>query len=328
MTPKTVLCLLLAPFAVAAQSLPEELIEAGHWKQARVIVEATFRNNPNDALANYLLSQIRNAFYDTQSPMALAEKAVALDGGVAKYHRQLAEVIGVMAQRSGPWRQLLLARRFKKEIDAALALDGRDLQAWRDLMEFYLRAPGIVGGDKARARSIAERIGGIDAAEGFLAQARLAEFDNESGALERLYLRAVESRPGRYRARIALSSFYLSSGHQDFQSAEKQAREAIKIDRTRVDAYAVLADIYASRAQWREMDSILAIADTDAPDDLLPHFRAADRVLASGRDLPRAELHFRRYLNAEPEGNAPTIEETRRKLGLVLQRTSRAPAPR
>jgi hypothetical protein len=319
---KTALCLLLAPFAVAAQSLPEKLIEAGHWKQARNIVEATYRNNPNDALANFLLSQIRNAFHDTQSPMALAEKAVALDAGVAKYHRQLAEVMGVMAQRSGPLRQLVLARRFKKEIDTALALDGRDLQAWRDLMEFYLRAPGIMGGDKARARSAADRIAGIDAAEGFLAQARLAEFDNESGALERLYVRAVESRPGSYRARIALSSFYLSSVHQNFPMAEKHSREAIKIDRGRADAYAILADVYASRAQWREMDSILAIADNDAADDLLPHFRAADRILASGRDLPRAEAHFRRYLDAEPEGNAPTSEETRHKLGLVLQRTS------
>src|SRR5690242_11595428 len=139
MTSKAALCLLLTPLAAAAQSVPEKLIEGGHWKQARAIVEAQYRDNPNDALANYLLSQIRNAFHDTQSPMPLAERAVSLDSSVAKYHRQLAEVIGVMAQRSGPLRQLVLARRFKKEIDSALALDGRDLQAWRDLMEFYLR---------------------------------------------------------------------------------------------------------------------------------------------------------------------------------------------
>jgi len=188
----------------AAQTTAEGLIEAGHWKKARAIVEARIRDNPRDALAHFLLSQIRNAFGDTESPAFLAELAVALDSGVAKYHRQLAEVLGVKAQHSGIVQQLLLARRFKKEIDTAIALDPRDPQALRDLMEFYLLAPAIGGGDKSKALVTADQIAHIDPAEGFSAQARLAAFHGDHGQVEGLLRKAVECGPASYRARTAL----------------------------------------------------------------------------------------------------------------------------
>src|SRR5271157_712632 len=139
------LCLMCAASAICAEpTAAERLIAAGHWKQARVLVEARIRESPDDPLANFLLSQIRNAFGDRATPLPLAEKAVALDGRTAKYHRQLAEVQGVTAQHAGAFRQLLLGRRFRGEIDAALSSDPRDLQAMRDLLEFYLLAPGFI----------------------------------------------------------------------------------------------------------------------------------------------------------------------------------------
>ncbi|HXB72020.1 MAG TPA: hypothetical protein VNY05_27535 [Candidatus Acidoferrales bacterium] len=79
----------LAAQISASQTLPEKLIEAGHWKRARSIVESRFQKQPNDPLTNFLLSQIRNAFRDRESPMKFAERAVALDGGTARYHRRL-----------------------------------------------------------------------------------------------------------------------------------------------------------------------------------------------------------------------------------------------
>src|ERR1035438_10180119 len=135
----------------SGQSAPEKLIVEGHWKRARAIVEARMREAPDDPLANFLFSQVRAAFGDREAPPPAAEKAVALDGRTAKYHRQLAEVLGITAQHAGAFRQLLLARRFRGEIDAALSSDPRDLQAMRDLLEFYLLAPGLIGGDPRRA---------------------------------------------------------------------------------------------------------------------------------------------------------------------------------
>ena len=320
------LLLILCAVAVtrAEPSPAERLIEAGHWKQARSIVEARLREAPADALSNFLLSQIRGAFGDRSTPLALAEKAVALDGRTAKYHRQLAEVLGVAAQRAGAFRQLLLARRFRGEIDAALSSDRRDLQALRDLMEFYLLAPGLIGGDPRKAVEVASGMGEIDAVEGLLGRARIAEFHKQVAAREALLRQAADIQPATYKVRIALAQFYLEAGHSSLSAAKAHASAARNLDPGRVDACAVLAAVYADRGEWSELDSTLAVARREVPDDPVPHYRAAERLVASGRDPIRAERYLRLYLSQEPEGNQPSASEARWKLGLALRAQGRA----
>jgi tetratricopeptide (TPR) repeat protein len=313
--------LLLAGSAV--QTLPEKLIEEGHWKRARAIVEPWIRQKPDDALANFLLSQIRNAFHDLHSPLPLAEKAVQLDGGTAKYHRQLAEVLGVTAQHSGMLQQLFLARRFKKEIDTAVAEDPADLQALRDLMEFYLLAPGIAGGDRAHAQGMVDQIGRLHMVEGCFAQARLAEMDKDFAKQEALLRKAVEAEPRSYRARARLANFYLAGDGRNYDSSEQQAREAVAVDRSRIEGYVVLAEASTRRGNWTELEAVLADANQQVPDNMTPCYRAAAILAAAHREPQRAESLLRRYLAAEPEGNAPTLADAHWQLGLVLEQQSR-----
>jgi tetratricopeptide (TPR) repeat protein len=306
----------------ATQSPAEALIEAGHWKRARALVQARFREAPKDPLSLYLTSQIHFAFGDSDTPLKLAEKALALDGSTAKYHRQVAEVTGVMAQHTNVFQQLLLARRFKKEIDAAITLDPNDIQALHDLMEFYLLAPGIAGGDKAEARAVAERIGRIDRAQGFSAEARLAELDKDAGKAEGLLRKAAETAPGSYKANMELAQFELAKEHRNLDAAESAARAALRIDATRAAAYSALAEIYARRGRWEALANLLAAADEAAPDDLTPHYRAAEALLEkpmqpAGKSLDAAQQNLRKYLTQEPEGNEPTAAAAREKLELA-----------
>lgn len=312
--------MLAAAFAASAWGQPsaaEKLIEGGHWKQARTIVETRIRQAPDDALANFLLSQIRNAFGDYNSPLPLAEKAVALDGRVAKYHRQVAEVLGVEAQHAGPIRIVFLAHQFRSEIDAAISIDPRDLQAQRDLLEYYLVAPGIAGGDIQKATMTAEHIAALDAAEGFLARARIAAFRKQATETATMLDKAVESRPPSYRAFTEAARFYLSTDHTNRLAAEKAAAAMLTLDRSRVDGYAVLAQVYAQTGDWNALDGVLADASQQNPDDLTPYYRAADTILATGRDAARARRYLYTYLDCEPEGNEPTSAEARRKLALA-----------
>lgn len=285
----------------AQQTPAERLIEAGHWKRARVIVEARIREAPDDPLALFLLSQIRNAFGDHAAPLQLAERAVALNRGVAKYHRQLAEVLGVTAQHANAIQQFFLAHRFQKEIDTALALDPHDVQALRDLLEFYLLAPGIAGGDPRKAISTAERIAAVDGAEGPLAKARVAPPAETEGLLR---------QASSYRARIALARFYLAPAHGNPGAAESAAKAALELDGGRAEAYAILAGIYADRASGNDLDGFLAEARRAVPDDLAPYYRAAEHL----RDAARAERYLRAYLAQEPEGNEPTEADAARLL--------------
>jgi tetratricopeptide (TPR) repeat protein len=303
----------------AQQTAAGKLIEGGHWKRARALVEQRLGETPDDPEATFLLSQIRNACGDRAAPLELAEKAVRLNGGVARYHRQLAEVQGVMAQHAGVFQQWGLARRFRKEIDMAIELDPRDVQARRDLLEFYLLAPGLIGGDAGKAEAVAQQVAAIDVVEGFLAQARIAEFNKDNARRGALLRQAVQVRPPSYNAHLALARFYLEPGHRNDGAAEALARGALAIDSGRVAAYSVLAAIYAGREDKDALTATLAAAAREVPDDATPYYRAAERLLALGRDPSTAERYLRLYLEQEPEGNQPTPADAHWKLGLALR---------
>ena len=79
--------------------------------------------NPSDAEAAALLSSVREAYGDLDAALSLAETAVKLEPKVAEYHWQLAQVVGEMAQRASVFKQFGLARRYRQEIESAMALD-------------------------------------------------------------------------------------------------------------------------------------------------------------------------------------------------------------
>jgi len=310
--------------AFSQQIESEKLIEAGHWKKARAAVVIRIRQSPGDAFSYYLLSQIHHAFGDDAAPQALAEKAVALDGRVAKYHRQLAETVGIQAQHANPFQLVVLARQFRKELDTAIALDPHDVLAQRDLLEYYLVAPGIAGGDMQKASAVADHIAELDATEGLLAKARVAQFRKQTAQTEALLRRAVDTQPSGYKGRIEWTRFCLTklrSERSESASAatETAAREALKLDRSRAEPYAILAEVYAGRSDWNTLEATLADAAQQAPDDLAPWYRAAETLLALGREPARAERYLRTYLAQEPEGNEPTLADARRKLDLAAQ---------
>jgi len=308
--------------AGAQQTVADRLIAAGHWKQARAWVKAQ-PTSADQALINFLLSQIRFAFGDRSAPLPLAEKAVSLNGRVAKFHRQLAEAVGVQAQHASPFHQLFLARKFRREIDTAIELDPRDVLAQRDLLEFYLLAPAIAGGDSHKAAQTAERIGAIDVPEGYLAQARIAVFQKRTAEAEMLLREGAEARPPSYHAQIELARFYLDPEHLNRAAAEMAGRYALELDRSRIEAYKLLARLYAERAEWSLLDSILKEAAQQNPDDLAPYFYAAEELLGARREPARAEQYLRKYLTEAPEGNEPRAPEAGWKLGLALEAEGR-----
>jgi Tetratricopeptide repeat len=327
----------LTALAGMADSTPESLIKAGHWKRARPLVEQSYRANPNNAKFAYLLSQVKLTYGDLDTALSLAEKSVALDPKNSGYHYQLAITCGRTAEKATLFTKGHWAKRFKEEAETAASLDAKNLDARFGLLEYYLQAPRLMGGGKDKARTMADEIGKIDLTSGELAQARVAE-DQKNRSKERdSYARAVAAGPKTYEARISIANFYLRSAASSDNSrnqedggppadpvaAEKYAREAAKLEPDRVDAYSVLARLYSMQKRWTDLDSVLGEGEKKIPDDLSPYHRAAQVLLAQSpdgsKDLTRAERYFRKYLSQDPEADSPSLAETHWRLGLVLE---------
>src|SRR5690349_12332669 len=172
--------LLAAALTLPGQAQPvRELIEAGHWKRARAAVEAM---KGSDAETLYLMATVKQAFGDLDAAEKLAERAVAASPKDAQYHYRLGEITGQKAQKAGVFKQIGLARTFKKECEAALAINPDHMEALKDMLQFHLQAPGIVGGDKAKAGAIAEHIMKLDPAQGVQAQIEIARAQKQDNA--------------------------------------------------------------------------------------------------------------------------------------------------
>ncbi len=301
----------------AATNLPapnsesvDALIESGHWKRARQAAETRLKTNPNDAQAHAWLSKIESGFGDLEGAIAEAERAVELNPNSAAFHGQLAEVCALMADRSSVLKGLIYARRMKKEIAAALAIDPNHVDTLLVEMMYAWKAPTMAGGDRDRAWQIAAHIARVSPVWAYLARARLAEEEGNDKEVETALRKAVEADPSFYRAHLALARFYCCTAQQKrYAQAEQIAEEAIALDPSNAGGWEILARIYAAQRRGAQLNDTLARAENAAPDDLTPYYAAASVLFETGQDFPHAEQYLRRYLSQPVEGREPSHAE-------------------
>ncbi len=306
--------------AWGSEAAPEKLLEAGHFKRVRAWAEPRLAANPNDAEAAYYVAAVKEEFGDLDGALPLAEKALALDANNARYHLLVGNICIQQGQKAGIFNGMGLAHRFRDEASKAASLDPKYVDARESLMEFYFEAPGIAGGNKKKAWALADEIGKIDAARGLLAQANLAAKEKNSAKQDELYQKALAADRRSVRVLVEAAGFYVSDSQKKYDAAEKYALEALKLDEDVTGSYVVLAVVYANRERWKDLDAILAQLEKSIPDDLGPYYQSAKVRITSGKDLPRAERYFRKYLSTPPEGGEPPWAGAHWRLGQVLEK--------
>ncbi|HEX9254774.1 MAG TPA: tetratricopeptide repeat protein, partial [Candidatus Angelobacter sp.] len=133
-----------------ADADPVALLKAGRADQALHALNVTIASNPNDARAYHLLSRVYFQLELWDNSVRMGEKAIALDPQNSAYHLWLGRAMGRKAEDANPFTAFGLARKVKTEFERAVALDADNLPARNDLSEFYLEAPGVLGGDKGK----------------------------------------------------------------------------------------------------------------------------------------------------------------------------------
>lgn len=313
------LLLSLPAFSEAFLHQPlRDLTEADHWKRARALVSAQLKQNPDDWSALVAMSGIEESFGALDKARTLAERAVALAPHSADTHAQLARVCAVSAETAPVWRQVGLVRVMKRELEAAYKIDPNHLDALLVDMMFTYKAPGIVGGGKAKAHAIAKKIAAAHPDWGRLAEAKLAQHDdNEPVAIRELQ----QATPSNYRAQTNLALVYCClSRNPRYEEAEKIGRQLLEKEPARIGGYEIMAQIHAARQSFQDLERTLAEAVRHVPDDLSPYYWAAKKLIANRSDLARAEAYLRKYLSQEPEGRAPTFADAQALLQQLKRR--------
>jgi tetratricopeptide (TPR) repeat protein len=172
------------------------LFESRRLAEARSALEEAVQKDGSDARAASYLGRVLLADGEIDRAVLWIERSVALEEGNAEYHLWLGRAYGSQAIRATVLKQPALARKVKREFERASQLDPDNLEARFGLIEFYLRAPGILGGSLKKADEQAREIRKRDSLQGYRAFGRLAEQRKDFDQAFREYSRAAAEFSG------------------------------------------------------------------------------------------------------------------------------------
>ena len=235
--------LLIGLFAVAAFATPPDvtskaaadLLNAGRADEAILLLGSRIKAQPQDAEAYNLLARTYYATGRWDEAVSAGEKAVALAPGNSSYHMWLGRIYGEKADHSSFVTAAGMVKKVRAEFERAVELDATNLDARTDLAEFYLEAPGFMGGGKDKARLQAVPMAAQDAAAAHWLEARIAEKDKRYADAEREYKAAIESSGHQARYWLNLASFF--KRQHRYPDMEAAISSAVNSDRKKPANY-------------------------------------------------------------------------------------------
>ena len=235
---------------------------AGRFVEAQKLLTAALEGAPQDAVINYWLARSYYEQHNYEKAVTYAEAAVKLAPQNAEYQRWLGRAYGAKAEES---RSFFLARKVKQAFEAAVRLAPRSIEARRDLMQFLVEAPWIVGGDKGKAKEQVQAISQLDPMEGRLAQAAYLCTQKKWDEAQTEYLAVMDQQP------------------------------------LRIEPYMEAAEFFADRKDPNNLDRVLAGAGhVNSHDPRLDFYRAVVLILR-GAERPAAEKLLTLYIANVPE---------------------------
>ena len=276
------------PLFLAAQT-PQDLLAAGRVDQALQTLEQQIHTAPTAEGYNLVCrAHFELGAWDAGIPAC--EKAVSLAPDNGLYHLWLGRIYGEKADRAGFLSAAGLAKKVRTEFERAVELSPDSWEARTDLAEFYLEAPGIVGGGKDKARAQAALIASLNPAMAHWVIGRIAEKNKDTAAAEREYRAAIDASHGGARAWLNLAGFYRHANRFDEMEQALHSMESSPLDHP-----AALVD-------------------------------AAGMLLRTGREYPMAIRLLRRYIASSNTVEEAPVFKAHYMLGEVLEKQGDRPA--
>jgi tetratricopeptide (TPR) repeat protein len=221
-----------------------EKFEAGKYQEAASLLRAALAREPQDSSLVFWL--LRNCYEleMTDEAIRAGEQAVKLEPSNSEYHQWLGRTYGQKADKT---RSFSYARKTRAEFETAVNLNPANLSARRDLMEFYLNAPWILGGGKEKGSRQAEAIAALDPVEGCLARGSYWQILGEPESAAAEYAKVMDLKPGKLEPYFEVADFYASRQDATHLEATLEAAAIVNTHDFRVAYYRGVACILARK---------------------------------------------------------------------------------
>jgi tetratricopeptide (TPR) repeat protein len=245
-------------------------------------VEVLTGSGEQDAAGFLLMGQDYFMLAQYKKASEYLEKAAALAPQNAECFLWLGRAYGRRAEIANPFTAPGYAAKARQMFERSVALDPGNREAVGDLFDYYLDAPGFLGGGANKAAALAAQVAVRDPAEGQYYQARLDEHRKE------------------------------------YDSAEQHLRSALELAPRQVGRVIALAKYLSAHGRNKESDALFDQAERIAPGDPRVIYERASAYVQSGRNLEEARRLLHRYLQAPVTPSDPPksdAESMLRKIG-------------
>jgi tetratricopeptide (TPR) repeat protein len=209
------------------------------------------------------------------------ELATQLEPRVSTHWHWLGRAYGRRAELSSFLTAPGYASKARQNFERAVALDARNIEALNDLFEYYLQAPGFLGGGLDKAQALIEKIAAVDPAERHWAMARVAE------------------------------------EKKDFNTAEAQLRRSMELAPRQIGRVVDLAKFVAKRGRTQESDAIFEQARKIEPNHPTYLWERANLLVEQKRNLPEARQLLQQYLSSKVKPDDDHRDEARKLLARI-----------
>lgn len=272
----------------SANSLPEvKAMVLAKSPGALAAAEALVKKSPNDSNAWIELVRARMQAKQLEKAIAAGEKATVLGPKNPQAFYWLGNAYGNRIGEVGMLSKMTMAPKLRDAFEQAVKLDPTLVDARNSLIEFYLQAPGAIGGGIDKARAQATAIAKYDRAQGLMAQGRIARHEKKPAEALKAYEQAYALKPNDVQLRLSLILGY--------QEAKRWK------------------DAYAMAKQWT----------VDEPKKAKPWYQVGRLAAESGQYLPEGEAALRTYLKLGRETGDPEPKHARYRLGQILAKAGR-----
>jgi len=278
-----VFLLLIASLTASVADSAKDMLAAGRIDEAITELNGRLSSAPADAESSNLLCRAYFALEDWNRAESSCRKAASLDPDNSRFHLWLGRVYGEKADRANFLAAAGLAGKVRGEFERAVQLSPKDVDARLDLAEFYLAAPGIVGGGEQKARQQAQFIATVNPAREHWVYARIAEQKKDTATAEREYHQYIDLSQGDAEAWLNLALFLRRQKRFD------EMEQAI---------------VKLNQAPMPKLDVLV---------------EASQMLYRAGRNYPFATQLLNRYLAAGPVEAAPAFK-AHHQLGMLLER--------
>jgi tetratricopeptide (TPR) repeat protein len=232
----------------------------------------------SDGATNFLIGRDYFMLVDFKKATAYLQRAITQEPTNAEYMDWLGRAYGKRAETSNPLMAPSLASKARQAFEKAVELDPRNSDALSDLFDYYLEAPGFLGGGYDKALVIADNTAKFDPAQGYFEKAKLAQ------------------------------------KRKEFQAAENHLRQAISVAPREVGHFLALARFLATQGRNKESDAVFLEAQTKHPNSPQVWFAWASVLVKEKRDLGQAKTMLEQYVRASVTPDDPPKQEARRLL--------------